>query len=395
MTPRPLGPAIAGNCPAHGRSPPSQRRCRNRDLLKSLLRPADIDIDGLRSHDIRVHDSRFFRRVLANGSLGVGDSYVDGWWDCDSLDDMLTRALRVGIDSRLPSPSEALTVLLARLRNPQSPRRAFAVGTQHYDLGDDLYGAMLDHRMIYSCGYWSASQTLDDAQEAKLDLICRKLGLVPGMRVLDIGCGWGGAAQFAAERYGVSVTGVTISRNQVEAARSRCAGLPIDFQLLDYRAVTGRFDRIWSVGMLEHVGVRNYSTYFATVRRLLAPDGLFLLHTIGGNQSSAGGDPWIEKHIFPNSMLPSLAQLAAACEQTFVIEDWHGFGADYDRTLMAWSSNLMRHWPSLAPRYGERFRRLWHFYLMVSAAAFRARKTQLWQLVLSPSGVSGGLAAVR
>lgn len=367
----------------------------DRGLLAAMLRPADIILDGPRAHDVRVNDARMFRRVLANGTLGVGDSYVDGWWDCDALHDMLTRALRADIDARLATPREALTFLLSKLRNPQSPRRAFVVGERHYDLGDDLYSAMLDRRMIYSCGYWPVATTLDAAQEAKLDLICRKLGLVPGMRVLDIGCGWGGAAQFAAERYGVEVTGITISRNQAESARTRCAGLPVTIELLDYRNLTGRFDRIWSVGMFEHVGIRNYPPYFETVRRLLAPDGLFLLHTIGGNRSTGSGDPWIEKHIFPNSMLPSLAQLAAACERHFVVEDWHGFGPDYDRTLMAWSDNFNRHWSSLAPRYGERFRRMWHFYLMASAATFRARKTQLWQVVLSPTGVAGGYAPIR
>ena len=380
---------------AHAPSPRRRRTSRERHVAQTLLDVADIRLDGDRPYDMRVHDSRLFRRVLAEGSLGVGDSYVDGWWDCDALDVMLTRALTARIDRRLATPWLWTALLMARLRNAQSPRRSFIVGERYYDLGDNLYRAMLDRRMIYSCAYWPGARSLDDAQEAKLDLICRKLGLQPGMRVLDIGCGWGGAAQYAAERYGVHVTGVTISRNQAETARERCAALPVSIHLTDYRAVTGRFDRIWSVGMFEHVGVRNYETYFAVARRLLEPDGLFLVHTIGTNQSTESGDPWIERHIFPNSMLPSMAQITRACEPDWVIEDWHGFGPDYDRTLLEWSANFQTRWPALAGKYGERFRRLWHYWLMSSAATFRSRTTQLWQLVLSRNGVPGGYRAVR
>ena len=208
-------------------------------------------------------------------------------------------------------------------------------------------------------------------------------------------CGWGGAAQFMADCFGVAVTGVTVSKNQQQSAQRRCAGLPVDIQLQDYRSLTGSFDAIYSLGMFEHVGVRNYRTYLKKARELLRPDGLFLLHTIGSNRSSVATDPWIEKYIFPNGQLPSLAQIAAAAEGLWVIEDFHSFGTYYDRTLMAWSENFERRWPEIAPRYGERFRRMWHFWLMASAANFRARKTQLWQIVLSPKGVAGGYRAVR
>jgi cyclopropane-fatty-acyl-phospholipid synthase len=249
--------------------------------------------------------------------------------------------------------------------------------------------------MIYSCAYWRAASDLDAAQEAKLDLVCRKLGLEAGMRVLDIGCGWGGAAQFAAQRYGVNATGITISRHQAEAARERCRGLPVNILLEDYRSLTGQFDRIYSLGMFEHVGVRNYRTFFETARRLVAPGGRFLLHTIGGNVSMTANDPWIERYIFPNSMLPSMAQIAQAAEGLWVIEDWHNFGVDYDRTLLAWYERFERRWPEIAGKYGERFRRMWRFWLLGSAAAFRARSNQLWQVVLSPNGVPGGYTEVR
>ncbi|HKT71812.1 MAG TPA: cyclopropane fatty acyl phospholipid synthase [Steroidobacteraceae bacterium] len=363
--------------------------------LADLLAPADVVLNGTRPWDIQVHDDRMAHRILGHGTLGAGESYMDGWWDCAQLDEMLTRVLRSNVVERLHSPRGVRLALSARLFNMQNTRRAFKVGERHYDLGDDLYERMLDPRMIYSCAYWPSAQSLAAAQEAKLDLVARKLGLEPGMRVLDIGCGWGGAAQFMAQRYGVAVTGVTVSRNQAETARERCAGLDVEIRLEDYRSLTGKFDALYSLGMFEHVGVRNYRTYFGKARELLNRDGLFLLHTIGSNTSSVTTDPWIEKHIFPNSQLPSLAQIAAAAEGGWIIEDFHSFGPDYDRTLLAWSANFERTWPEIASRYGERFHRMWHFWLMASAAGFRARKNQLWQFVLSPSGVPGGYRVVR
>jgi cyclopropane-fatty-acyl-phospholipid synthase len=363
--------------------------------LSELLAGSDVKINGSRAWDIRVHDERFFQRVLGRGTLGAGESYMDGWWDCEQLDEMLTRLMRNDIEQHLHSPRATLLAITARLINMQSRRRAFEVGKQHYDLGDDLYERMLDPRMIYTCAYWDNVSSLDAAQEAKLDLVARKLGLQRGSRVLDIGCGWGGAAQFMAECYGASVTGITVSRNQQQTAQKRCAGLPVEILFEDYRSVTGNFDAIYSLGMFEHVGVRNYRTYLEKAHELLRPDGLFLLHTIGSNQSSVATDPWIEKYIFPNGQLPSLAQIAAAAEGLWVIEDFHNMGVNYDRTLMAWSENFERHWPEIAPRYGERFHRMWHFWLMASAANFRARKTQLWQIVLSPKGVPGGYRSVR
>ena len=371
------------------------RRFSYERAVNELLAGTDIKINGPRPWDIRVHDERFFHRILGQGTLGAGESYMDGWWDCEQLDEMLTRILSHDIDENLRSPRAVLLAITARLINMQSQRRAFRVGKQHYDLGDDLYERMLDPRMIYTCGYWENMHSLDAAQEAKLDLVARKIGLKRGMRVLDIGCGWGGAAQFMAECYQAAVTGVTVSQNQQLTAQKRCAGLPVDILLQDYRSMSGNFDAIYSLGMFEHVGVRNYRTYLKKARELLRPDGLFLLHTIGSNRSSVATDPWIEKYIFPNGQIPSLAQIAAAAEGLWVIEDVHSFGVDYDRTLMAWSANFEQHWPEIAARYGERFRRMWHFWLMASAANFRARKTQLWQIVLSPKGVAGGYHAVR
>ncbi len=368
---------------------------RFRHRVEALLGEADVRVGGARPWDLQAHDARLFPRVLGQGSLGLGESYMDGWWDAQSLDGLLYRLLLARLDERVHGIAEIGDALFARLFNPQTRRRSRAVGERHYDLGNDLYAAMLGKRLVYSCGYWRNAHDLDEAQEAKLDLVCRKLRLQSGMRVLDIGCGWGEALKFAAERYGVSGVGVTISREQAEYARGLCAGLPVEIRLQDYRDIEGQFDAVYSIGMFEHVGARNHRGYFAAVRRLLRNDGLSLLHSIGANVSVRRTDPWIARYIFPNSMLPSAQQIARASEGLFVIEDWHNFGTDYDITLQAWRDNLEAAWGRLDARYNERFRRMWRFYLSASMAAFRSRHAQLWQVVMSPRGVPGGYAAPR
>jgi len=363
--------------------------------IESLLNLAGVRIDGDAPTDIRVHDPQLYSRILLHGSLGLGEAYMDGCWDADDLDGFLFRLLDTRLDERVGGAEDTWLYLKARLLNLQHGRRAYVIGEHHYDLGNDLFQAMLGKRLVYSCGYWKDAADLDAAQEAKLELIFRKLGLAPGMRVLDIGCGWGEALKLAAERYGVSGVGVTVSQEQAEYARDICRGLPVEIRLADYRELHESFDRVFSIGMFEHVGVKNYETYFKVARRCTVEDGLFLLHTIGSNVSSNHTDPWIAKYIFPNSMVPSAEQIANASEGIFVTEDWHNFGADYDRTLMAWRYNFERAWPTLEPRYAERFRRMWRFYLSASAALFRSRRDQLWQLVMSPRGVRGGYRAPR
>jgi cyclopropane-fatty-acyl-phospholipid synthase len=367
---------------------------RLRTHFERLAECADIRIDGDRPWDIQVHDERMFQRVLAHGTLGLGEAYMDRWWDCESLDELVRRAQVSDLPRKLLSPTTVLRVAQAKVMNLQSKRRAFEIGERHYDIGNDLYGRMLDSRMIYSCGYWRRAETLDAAQEAKLMLIANKLQLEAGMRVLDIGCGWGGAAQFFAEKYGCEMVGVTVSREQASLARERCAGLPVEIRLQDYRELDERFDRVYSIGMFEHVGVKNYETYMDVVRRCLTDgDGLSLLHTIGGLRSRNQTDPWIERYIFPNSMLPSIAQIARAAESRLVIEDLHNFGPDYDRTLLAWKSNIDARWSELEGRYDDRFKRMWDWYLLSSAGSFRARKLQLWQVVMSRDGVARGYRA--
>lgn len=363
--------------------------------VEALLDLAGVRVGGDVPTDMQVHDERLYTRIIAHGSLGFGEGYMDGWWDAENLDGFLHRVLVAQLDKRVGGIDDFALFLRAKLVNLQRGRRAYAVGKLHYDLGNDLFEAMLGKRFVYSCGYWNKAATLDEAQEAKLDLVCRKLQLAPGMRVLDIGCGWGEALKFAAERYGISGVGITISEEQAKFARELCAGLPIEIRVQDYRDLDETFDRVWSIGMFEHVGAKNYRSYFEMNRRCLKEDGLALLHTIGSNESTTHTDPWISKYIFPNSMLPSIAQIGKAYENLFIMEDWHNFGTDYDKTLMAWRDNFESAWPQLRDRYDERFYRMWRFYLSASAAVFRSRRDQLWQIVFSPRGVPGGYVAQR
>ena len=363
--------------------------------LNELLKTAEVKLNGERPWDIQVHDERFYRRILAGGSLAAGEAYMADWWDCKAIDQLFYRLLRSHIDKRIKAYDWWWDVLMARLFNLQKPSRAFQIGERHYDTGNDLFQIMLDKRMIYSCGYWANASSLDEAQEAKLDLVCQKLQLKPGMKVLDIGCGWGGTARFAAERYGVEVVGITVSKQQAELAGENCRGLPVTIRLQDYRDLHEKFDRILSIGMFEHVGYKNYRTYMKKVRELLKTKGLFLLHTIGGNTSVANNDPWMAKYIFPNSVIPSAQQITEAAEGLFVLEDWHNFGMDYDKTLTAWHHNFEAGWEQLKDRYDERFYRMWRYYLLMCAGAFRARSNQLWQVMFSPEGVKGGYVAPR
>lgn len=363
-------------------------------VLRETLKEADVTIDGNRPWDIQIHSPNVINRVMAQGSLGLGESYMDGEWDSESIDELFHHLLNAQLDQKFRPVSTVLHSIRARCLNLQNIKRAWQVGEEHYDLGNNFYESMLDPRMTYTCGYWKDADNLEAAQEAKLDLICRKLQLKPGMRVLDIGCGWGSFMGYAAEHYGVECVGMTISKEQTEWGRERYAGLPIEFRLQDYRDVDETFDCIVSVGMFEHVGEKNYRTFMEVAHRCLKEDGLFLLHTIGKNIAAAGTDPWIDKYIFPNGQLPAIHQISKNAKGLFVIEDLHNFGADYDRTLMAWHEKFEAAWPSFAAELGERFYRMWRYYLLSSAGVFRARDIQLWQVVMTKNGLKGGYSRV-
>lgn len=367
-----------------------------KDYIQKLLQPLDIIINGQRPWDIHIHNEKFYTRVLRHGALGLGESYMDKWWDCEQLDVLFDRILRFKLDTKIKIPfAFKIKLLAANIINFQSRHRAKDVAEKHYDLGNTLFNVMLDKRMIYSCAYWLNASNLDDAQTAKLDLVCRKLQLKPGMRLLDIGCGWGGLAKYAAENYGVSVVGVTISEQQHAYANEYCKGLPVDIRLQDYRDINETFDRIVSIGMFEHVGLKNYSTYMKAVHRSLKDNGLFLLHTIGTNELTPLTNEWTMKYIFPNGVLPDITQIAKPADKLFVMEDWHNFGAYYDLTLMAWQHNFVQHWDQVKSQFDERFYRMWNYYLLSCAGAFRSRYLQLWQIVFSKNGVQGGYTGVR
>jgi cyclopropane-fatty-acyl-phospholipid synthase len=369
---------------------------RDEKIVTDLLAKGDVRVGGERPHDIAVHDARFFSAVVRGGFTAAREAYVDGWWDCDALDVLTAKVLAAEPDFHWANRIQlALRHLTGRLLNRQHGRRGRMVA-RHYDLGNDLYEAMLDRSMTYSCAYWEGAETLDQAQEAKLDLVCRKAGLRPGMRVLDVGCGFGSFCRFAASRYGISVVGITISREQLESARERCKGLPVELRLQDYRDLNEPpFDAIVSIGMFEHVGYRNYRRFFRQMRRHMRPEGLFVLHSSGGLASEVSYDPWMDRHIFPRAHLPSARQITTAVEGLLLIEDWHNFGVHYDPTLMAWYENFTRAWDRLETHYDERFRRIWRCYLLTCAGSFRQRLHQVWQVVFSPRGVAGGYTSVR
>jgi len=364
--------------------------------IRGLLELADIAINGEHDYDLRVNSPYFYQRLLSGGALGLGETYMDGLWDCEALDVLIYRILRADLEHSI-SPFKLLwPVLWSKLVNLQSKGRAFNIGERHYDIGNDMYQRMLDPRMTYTCGYWKDADNLSDAQEAKLDLVCRKIGLEPGMRVLDIGCGWGSFAGFAAERYAADVVGVTVSKEQIALAQARYKGLSVDLRWQDYRDLRDRFDRIVSLGMFEHVGPKNYRTYMQVVNHCLVDDGLFLLHTIGTNTRKTAVDPWTDKYIFPGGVLPVAEQIDRASCGLFIMEDWHNFGADYDPTLMAWMANVDAHRGELRGLgYDERFYRMWRYFLLSSAGSARARRNQLWQIVYSKHGRDDGYSSVR
>lgn len=365
-------------------------------VIDEILDVADIKINGSRPWDVQVHNDETYLKVLKSGSIGLGESYMDGWWDTEALDQLFFKVFNANLEQKVLKNKKLLFQLIyEKFFNPQSKSKAYEVAEQHYDLGNDLYEAMLDKRMVYTCGYWKSARNLDEAQEAKLDLICRKLQLKKGMRVLDIGFGFGSFAKYAAEKYGVSVDGVTVSKEQLKYAQEYCKGLPVKLELKDYRDIEETYDRIVSIGMFEAVGHKNYRTYMNVVYDHLTDDGLTLLHTIGTMDLKIRKDPWIEKYIFVNGELPNMLQIVQSIDKLFVVEDWHNFGAYYDLTLMSWYKNFEKNWSKLEGKYDERFRRMWIFYLLSCAALFRARKTQLWQIVLSKKSIKGGYESIR
>jgi len=364
--------------------------------VTDLFSLAGVKIGGTERHDITVHDPRFYRRFLTDGRLGLGESYMDGWWDCERIDEMMLRVYTAEklIVDHLHTPSTLIKTLFSKFLPHGSKWRSKEIGKFHYDIGNDFYEAILDPYFNYTCGYWGgAAKTLDDAQISKMDRICRKLKLKPGMKLLDIGCGWGGFAKFAAERYGVHVTGISISEEQLKHARRLCKGLNVDFRYLDYRYLSGTFDRVTTIGMIEHVGPRYYRPFMEKVESSLVDGGIFVLHTLGFNTSDYK-NPWLQKYIFPGGFIPSLRHIAQAHEGLFSTEHVENIGYDYAQTLLCWFDNLEKNWADLQSRnpekYDERFFRTWRYYLLATSAGFLVGKALVWHFVFSKGWVDGG-----
>ena len=357
------------------------------DKYSELLARVDIEIDGSRPWDITVYNPDLYKSILFNGSLGFGESYMKGWFDCDRLDLFFEKILSSGIYNEIGGAPLFFGKMKSKLRNLQSISRAFQVAERHYDIGNDLFSLMLDKTMMYTCGYWTKDvSTLEESQLAKLDLVAKKLNLKAGMKILDIGCGWGRAAKHFANNYGVTVVGITISKEQIEYAKQNSDNMDVEFRLMDYRDLDEKFDAIYSIGMFEAVGYKNYEEFFEVVRSCLKEEGAFLLHTIGGNESTTTADPWVEKYIFPNGMMPSAEQIAKASEGIFIFDDWHNIGPHYDKTLMCWYDNFVNNYEKLKDKYDNEFYRMWTYWLLSSAANFRSRSLQLWQVLFSIEG---------
>ncbi len=369
---------------------------KEKQIVSELLLQADIEINGKRDWDIQILCDSVYGRVLSQGSLGLGETYVEGLWECKALDQLFFKMMRADLNTKVKyNLPLILHFVKNKLFNLQTQKEVFDL--KHYDIGNKLYSKMLGATMGYTCGYWKTAKNIDDAQIAKFELICKKIGLQKGMRILDIGCGWGSFMKYAVENYGVSCVGITISPSQIELGKKICQGLPIEFIFQDYRELNGTYDRIVSIGMLEAVGNKNYREYMKVVSKNLTDDGIFLLHTIGAKSSKIidSSDPWLDKYIFPNGQLPGAKQICEAIDNIFIIEDWHNFGADYDKTLLAWFSKFEESWPEIKNDYDEKFYRMWKYYLLSCAGLFRARATQLWQIVLTKNGVVGGYESIR
>ncbi len=370
---------------------------KDEKFLSEILKLADVNINGSRPWDILVKNENFYRRIFSDGVLGLGESYMDGWWDCNDLDEFIYKVLKADIEHKIYSPKFFYFTIKSKILNLQSKNRAAKDVSYHYNLGNVLFRNMLDKTMTYSCAYWKDAKNLDEAQEAKLKLICNKVGLKPGITLLDIGCGWGSLMKYAAENFGIRCVGITLSTEQAALGKDLCKGLPVEIKLQDYRDIKENYDRIVSVGMIEHVGSKNYRTFMKIVHQSLNDDGLFLLHTIGAtNSTTRVSDPWMDKYIFPGSALPSADQIALAAEDLFIMEDWHNFGFDYSKTLRAWFDNFITNWDNIkSDYYNDRFFRMWKYFLLIQSGSFRARRNQLWQIVFSKYGVQGGYTSIR
>lgn len=348
--------------------------------------PATPSVDGIYWY---IKDPDVYRRVLVQGDLGLGESYMDGQWESNDLEAFVAEMLKLEVVKKdlgllgLPLLSSAIVGSVSWLLFPTNLSASGAKQNiaKHYDISMKLYEQMLGPTMQYSGAYYHApDMSLEAAQIAKMRLVAEKLDLKPGMKVLELGCGFGALADLMATEYGVEVTGVTLSEDQHAYAKKHFKNGKVDIRLQDYRSMTGQFDRIYSVGIFEHIGRNCYETYFEKCQELLKDDGIMVIHTIGfcrSGQWNHGG--WMNTYIFPGAELPTMSHFTQQFQEQWHLEDWQSFGVSYAKTLRAWKDNL-NNWQGLE-EFDQSFRRMWEYYLMCCAASFQARRTKLWQLV--------------
>lgn len=374
--------------------------------VRELLALGTIELNGPKLWDLQVTDRRFYKRILTGGVLGFAEAYIEGWIDCEQMDELIARLLQAGIKQKLKNNWRLMLHLFqSQIFNLQALSRASQVADAHYNLSNRFYEYMLGESMAYTAAYYKNATSLDEAQYAKYDLVCRKLQLKPGETVLELGCGWGGFARYAAEHYGCRMVSVNISKQQVRYAKELCRQWPVAVFRCDYRDEACynpdkiRFDKAVSIGMAEHVGPKNHRRLFGTVFRQLKPNGLFLLHTIGSDRSLTACEPFTHKYIFPNSVIPSLKQLSSAAEGWFVTEDLQNFGKYYFNTLKEWYTNVKSNWQSIQAldytKFNSRFDRIWSFYLLGGMGMAKSKANHLWQIVFSGKAYRDLYEAVR
>lgn len=365
---------------------------------RKILQRSGIELNGKKPWDIQIKDPSIYMDTFLKGSLGFGDGYINGKWDVEKPDLFFEKIFLKHV-SLIPNLGDTLFNIRNFILNTQIGKRAFQVGEMHYDLGNEMFEYMLGESMGYSCGvFLNPGDTLGDAQYNKFETFCKKLRFRKGMKVLEVGAGWGTFARLAAQKYGVEVVGLTVSAEQKAFAENRCKGLPVKFLLMDYSDLdekySGYFDRVVSIEMIEAVGRKNFHQYFSIIGRAMKDDGLFGLQSIVG---SGKADPFISTRIFPNGLVPSAADLVKNSADILRLKHWESIGKDYEKTLMSWEANFRNNWKTISKLkssggrklYDDKFYRMWRYYLLSCAALFRTGMIDDAQIIMSkPNSLS-------
>ena len=340
--------------------------------------------------EIIIKNDIFFNKLLDRGELGLAESYMDGDWESNDLGNLLKKLMFY--QDILESKAKYQTINFLYLKIFSTYESFFNTNTlikspeniqKHYDVGNDLYNKMLGTTMQYTCAYFNKDDmTLDEAQESKMDLIAKKLDLKEGMDVIDIGCGFGSMANYLAKKYKVKVTGVTLSPEQKNFSDEYFGNENVSIEVKDYRLVRGKFDRVYSVGMFEHIGSKNYKEYFDKCYDLLKDDGIMFCHTMGISRPNYHQNEYFaSKYIFPEGELPDMLNLTEGYSEKWRLEDFQNIGISYSKTFDAWRENI-GNWETLEG-YDERFKRMWEYYLHLFAENFRCQNFLLFQNVFT------------